>query len=773
MSNTQSTPQLGVARQLNLGKNPTQQAVIHHILSSIMYTRPLEATIREYAVNAHDAVLAAGLDPAQHPIRIQIPEQDNGWTLRVSDEGIGMSAEQIEQNFCDFGDSTKLTDPIGTGELGMGAKAGFSVSDQITVTSTKDGNTCVTVLSADARGVKNSTPLAQHHTGAPAGTTVELVLSDDRRDDAPESDAMLAAVYDALGGIDHREFVVENPAGYMEPELGLGEKTVRVGPGILLRRVANQIKYISRSWDSGPAILMGSVLYPLPKKMCDPQTLAVVTTLQRGSIQMILEVPNKSLDPHPSRESVRLTAQNTAVIKEALESAMEHIDHWIQEQTQIQIDKAIAEDRRDLKLDHTASDDTASESRLWFTLASLAGEQCRASNPIDDHLAIRLDQSWYAPWQPNRGCAEKIRTYPGVRVNPLTAHTLTLVTDAAGIDTQERTLAALAGSKLPDDDETRYVTVLPGQAPSWLAIHPGVTRFDAAELVARYGEDAPSDDMDASDQTAGELRWDPEDYLVLDGFVRWSPEHNQINNPDISTDEQEQRAARVLVKTLREDSHAVVSMLSADQVRRHPNGTASIMSTRIVGEQARERLARIQTLVLQELTGQEQLRLLVLDEEASTLREIAATMPHLSKMPAPTNISQAEQTTRLLEMELRLANDLQECLERIHHHTTASGSSAPELTVPPALTAALERYPSNHTSYEVGRAALNSLAWRERTRHERGTLEHLPLLSRMIVDPLRIESVLSAMKVAGVGQSSRTRHAAMLKRTRSMLDFWA
>jgi len=106
------------------------------ILSNNIYSRKIEAIIRELSANAVDAHHDAGTKDV--PFEIHLP---NDWTQEFSirDYGTGLSHDNVMKLYVTYFESTKenSNDPIGT--LGLGSKAPFSYTDTFNVTSYQNG----------------------------------------------------------------------------------------------------------------------------------------------------------------------------------------------------------------------------------------------------------------------------------------------------------------------------------------------------------------------------------------------------------------------------------------------------------------------------------------------------------------------------------------------------------------------------------------------------------------------------------------------------------
>ncbi len=153
------------------------------ILADQIYQSPL-ALLRENTQNAFDAILMrqsefGGFDP-------RIDVTFNSDSIEVIDNGIGMTAEEIETHFWHAGKSGKNTDAARAagvvGTFGIGALANFGIADKLTVVTESariEERTVSSVrkseLSTDRESI-SVTP--EEGTGNP-GTTIRARLDDE------------------------------------------------------------------------------------------------------------------------------------------------------------------------------------------------------------------------------------------------------------------------------------------------------------------------------------------------------------------------------------------------------------------------------------------------------------------------------------------------------------------------------------------------------------------------------------------------------------------
>src|SRR3954454_12436159 len=147
------------------------------LLSHHLYASP-RVYVRELLQNAVDAITAAG-DVAGGRVAIESTEVTGDGTIRVSDNGIGLTEAQVHDLLATIGRSSKR-DELGfarhefLGQFGIGLLSCFLVADEIRVrTRSGDAPTVLWTGYADGRyAVALAAPGGQR---AERGTTVTLV----------------------------------------------------------------------------------------------------------------------------------------------------------------------------------------------------------------------------------------------------------------------------------------------------------------------------------------------------------------------------------------------------------------------------------------------------------------------------------------------------------------------------------------------------------------------------------------------------------------------
>jgi hypothetical protein len=101
-----------------------------------LYSQPARAALREYLANGIDAHVEAG--GKRPPIEVTLPSSTQR-TLSIRDYGNGMSEDNFNNILRRYGASTKRHSNKLTGGFGLGAKAGFALTDSFHMTSYQSG----------------------------------------------------------------------------------------------------------------------------------------------------------------------------------------------------------------------------------------------------------------------------------------------------------------------------------------------------------------------------------------------------------------------------------------------------------------------------------------------------------------------------------------------------------------------------------------------------------------------------------------------------------
>lgn len=156
---TNTTPHsfatMSTGEATSFGISHKDEAHLMTVLRDTLYSDKILAILREYGANAWDAQreadVAAGRSP--QPIVVKLPTRDDP-TLHITDNGTGLSHDDVFAVFSQYGASTKRDSNDAVGCLGIGCKSGFAYSDTFTIVSRHGGRrrTYVAVIDESDRG---------------------------------------------------------------------------------------------------------------------------------------------------------------------------------------------------------------------------------------------------------------------------------------------------------------------------------------------------------------------------------------------------------------------------------------------------------------------------------------------------------------------------------------------------------------------------------------------------------------------------------------------
>lgn len=263
---------------------------IEHIMSVLtdLYSDPIGAVVREYSTNALDSHKESG---QTRPVEIVMPSQFDP-NFRVKDYGVGLSVNDVESIYSQYGASTKRGTDDQTGMLGLGCKSGLTYADQFIVTAVKNGIKVSVVVSRTEKGTGVMETLDTVSTDEPNGVEITIPVK--------AGDYRKFIDYGA-------RFYVYWPKGSVvidgnEPAHFADDKNVvKVTDEIFLVRHMHEHK-----------IVMGDVAYPVPFEKINFNN-AQRTWNENWAV--VAFVPMGSVNFTPSREQLHMTRLTLATLK--------------------------------------------------------------------------------------------------------------------------------------------------------------------------------------------------------------------------------------------------------------------------------------------------------------------------------------------------------------------------------------------------------------------------------------------------------------------------
>jgi len=280
-----------------------------------LYSDEELAVIREYPINAVDSHKAAG---TKRPIEVHLPTNMDP-TFIVQDWGLGLSVDEVLNNFAKYGWSSKRETNDEVGMLGLGCKSALTYTNQFTLTAIKDGVKAEVLVSRGEDGVSGVEVIDTSSTNEPNGVTIRIPVR------------KVSAFNDKA-----RRFF----AHWRDPILVDGETPTPDWGDDRELWLDDDVLLVETKTNMNPhdIIVMGNIPYPVETNHSLTEAVAGMNGRYPKSLRYraIIWVDVGSVDFTPSRESLHYTDRTI----DTLAMARKFIWDRFQEVTQADIDAA-------------------------------------------------------------------------------------------------------------------------------------------------------------------------------------------------------------------------------------------------------------------------------------------------------------------------------------------------------------------------------------------------------------------------------------------------
>lgn len=268
---------------------------ITSLLTSNLYSKPVESFFRETVSNAYDSHIEAG---TEDPILILIDHPSSlsdGYQVSIRDYGTGLSPERFDLIYRNIGSSTKRDSNDFIGMFGIGRFAALSCADEATVTSYYNGTKYSYIMYKNGRGI-NIDKISETKGDYKNGLEVSVCIK-----------ASCYSIGDAINQLCffpnvHIEYKGEYNYVIAPAVQDFNDRTVYEAPGFSTCDILSK-----------PYYRVGNVLYPVE---------AGDWSGQRG---LCLNLEIGSVDITPNREALQFTPRTKDAISEAITTAKKAI----------------------------------------------------------------------------------------------------------------------------------------------------------------------------------------------------------------------------------------------------------------------------------------------------------------------------------------------------------------------------------------------------------------------------------------------------------------
>lgn len=312
---------LGEVQTNTVGIDAKNIGLITTLLSTNLYSNPLQSFIRETVSNAWDSHLEA--KNMEDPILLTINLEDNKVHISIRDYGTGLSEQRFNDIYLNICSSSKRDSNDYIGCMGLGRLSALALSDTVTINNYYNGKVSSYLMYMDG-GLIHINKVFEKDTEEHNGLEVSVITPNsfdtNTFQNALEQIKYFEKVYlttNISSGIVQQfndRKIIDTP--YFKICTWSGDTS----------RDSYGSHYNNYYYDKNIAVCMGNVLYPLPRT----SELTIPFSKVDGLYYRIdIKMPIGSIDVTPSREAVLFNTRTKHALQETLNYAEKYMSKCI------------------------------------------------------------------------------------------------------------------------------------------------------------------------------------------------------------------------------------------------------------------------------------------------------------------------------------------------------------------------------------------------------------------------------------------------------------
>ena len=288
---------------------------ITQLLSTNLYSRPIESFLRETVSNAWDSHVEAGNDS---PILLELgTDTENRNYCRIQDFGVGLSPERFNSIYKNIGSSTKREDNTQIGGFGIGRFSALAYSDSVYLTSNYQGIKYKYLMYKDGNIIKIDELFNGPTTDADGLEVMVYILSGDISSFKDAIKDQLIYFENLFISIDR----LSNSGKYLFKDFADKFNDLKI-------KRYKTFSVNSLSTNRMPTLCLGKIQYPLNSYSIKNSKFKF-----NNNYPITVNFEIGELEVTPNREQVSYSKRNVEIIEKRLDEVQDELNAIVKEQS--------------------------------------------------------------------------------------------------------------------------------------------------------------------------------------------------------------------------------------------------------------------------------------------------------------------------------------------------------------------------------------------------------------------------------------------------------